>query len=82
MKESSPKSEASPILNLIPKHKVAKSVQISENFVLKEYVVDDKKEFNKLLTSLTNDKDIEQSFPSRDDLFELIDYQDSYIIGF
>ncbi|CAD8200899.1 unnamed protein product [Paramecium pentaurelia] len=66
---------------LSPNHKQTKTVQIQDNFTLVPQVVRNKEQFNNLLNQIKNDNDIDSSFPIRDNLFELIDYQDSLILA-
>ncbi|CAD8204563.1 unnamed protein product [Paramecium octaurelia] len=67
---------------LSPTIKQTKTVQIQDNLTLVPQVVRNKEQFTKLLNQIKNDGDIESSFPIRENLFELIDYQDSQILAF
>ncbi|CAD8090787.1 unnamed protein product [Paramecium sonneborni] len=64
-----------------PHLKQTKTVQILDNLNVVQQVVKNKEQFNKLLNSVKNDSDIESSFPIRENLFELIDFSDSYILA-
>ena len=44
-------------------------------------MVKNKEQFTNLLNKVKNDKDIESSFPIRDNLFELIDFTDTHILA-
>ncbi|CAD8094001.1 unnamed protein product [Paramecium primaurelia] len=67
---------------LSPNIKQTKTVQICDNFILVPQIVKNKDEFNKLLNQIKNDNDIESSFPIKENLFEIIDFQDSQILAF